>query len=84
MINKEARVANAVCSVKTLSLPLILSVSHMLSVPIVGVGKERRTKNWSIWCYCPSGQHALLELPLGLLVLCWWTLGGERHRYAIA
>ena len=29
-------------------------------------------------------QHPLLELPGGLLALCRWTLGSERHRYAIA
>ena len=31
---------------------------------------------------CQGSTH--LELPRGLLTLCWWALGSERHWYAIA
>ena len=53
-----------------------------------GYGKERRTQigpqgylNRSAYL---NRSHPLLKLPWGLLALCRWTLGGERHRYAIA
>ena len=63
--------------------PSILPVSQMSTLyHLVGVGKERRTKFGPRWYL--KRQHPLLELPLGLLALCRWTLGSERHRYVIA
>ena len=56
-------------------------IAHV-HVPIVGVGKERRTKN-APWCYLNS-QYPLLELPWGLQALCRRILGSERHWYTIA
>ena len=61
---------------------IVLIVLIVLIVIIVGVGQEGRTKNGS-WGYL-NIQHSLIQLHLGLLALCRWTLGGERHRFAVA
>ena len=57
------------------------SCHHVHCAPVVGVEKERRTKNCPWWHL--KRQHPLLELPWGLLALCRQTLGSERYRYAM-
>ena len=54
-----------------------------IPLEIVGVGKEGQTLvgPWDNL----NRQHPLLKIPRGLLaVSCRRTLGGERHRYAVA
>ena len=48
---------------------------------ISGSGGERAA--YIIWSMVMPKRRPLLELPCGLLALCRWTLGSERHRYAI-
>ena len=64
-----------------LRLRCILSVSHVFTVQIVGVGKEGRTKSGQSGFL--NRQHSLLELPCGLLALRLRTLRSEYLRHAI-
>ena len=61
-----------------------LSHMHVYYVPyIVGVGKERHIRKM-VYCETWKGSCSpTLELSWKLLALCQWTLGRERHRYAI-
>ena len=60
-------------------------ILHVHCIPIivqlVGVGKERRI-DW--FMVIPEKGAPDTRTILGLLAVCWWTLGVKRHRHAIA